>query len=143
MNAASFASQLSSIEPSEDESHIERLKALVEQSSHLLLEPSVPEAIFGYIESHQEAYFGSPGPLVHFLERSYPRYIDALISSVGRLPLPTTVWMVNRVLNSNPGPSLSSRLLTALREAATNGSATQQVRNEALEFLELHAPSEG
>jgi len=143
MNAASFVSKLAAIVPLEDESHIESLQALVGQSVDLLLDPSVPGVVFSYMESHQAAYFGSPGPLVHFLERSYPSYIDALISSVGRLPLSTTVWMVNRVLNSNPGPALSSRLLKSLREAAFHSSATQQVRIEALEFLELHAPSEG
>ena len=139
----SFASELARISPVEDESHIGALQALVERSRSALGDASTPEVVFSYLERHSSAYFGSPGPLVHFLERSYPSYVGALLESLERLPLFTTLWMANRVLNSKPDPALAKRLLQALGVAASHPAASEEVRTEATEFLRNHVSSGG
>jgi hypothetical protein len=59
--------------------------------------------LFRLLERLDTADLGSPGPVVHLLERSAgPVYHRLLVESVGRKPTPLTVWMVNRVLNASP-----------------------------------------
>lgn len=57
---------------------------------------------FRFIERNADADLGTPGPLIQFLERFYPRYCARLVESVQRRPTLYTLWMLNRILNSSP-----------------------------------------
>ena len=84
------------------------------------------------MEGHPELDFGTPGPLVHFVEKFVgAEFIDALVASVSRRPTGHTVWMVNRVLNVTD-KATSQRLLQALRaarDAATDGHIIDRITN--------------
>ena len=92
-------------------------------------------AAFLFIENHSEADLGMPGQLVHFLEQSYPSYLDALCTSVERKPTAYTVWMMNRILNAQLEDSVRTRLLDVLRLAINHPDATPEVKQQATEFL--------
>ena len=52
------------------------------------------------MERHPLADFGSPGPIVHFVERFYKKgYEEELLLSLKRMPTLHTVWMLHRLIN--------------------------------------------
>ena len=66
-------------------------------------EAAIPE-LFGVMERMPDADLGSPGPLVHTLE-ALKGYEVELIRSVSRSPSLLSVWMINRILNTDVRPS--------------------------------------
>jgi len=134
---------------------IERLKARLraanpdDPSFFSWMEEFVPEAeklenptsmfriIFELFEANPQSDFGCPGPLVHFIEAHYPKYLDELKNSIGQSPTPHTLWMLNRILNSRLNPQDRSDLTSILRSASENPRVDEEVRDCAIEFLEL------
>jgi len=57
-------------------------------------ERAIPE-LFAVMERFPDAELGTPGPLVHTLERI--NYVEELVASLRRRPTPHAVWMVNRI----------------------------------------------
>jgi hypothetical protein len=58
------------------------------------------EPILRFMEDHPELDLGTPGPLVHFVERFYGKgYESKLVASVPRKPTSHTLWMLNRLIN--------------------------------------------
>lgn len=52
------------------------------------------------METHQNADFGTPGPIVHFLEKFYKNgYEQKLFNSIKRKPTMHTLWMLNRLID--------------------------------------------
>ena len=106
------------------------------------LSPSVAEnvytAIFLYFEAHPEADCGSPGALVHHIEKYYPNYVDALIQSVNRQPTFYGVWMINRILNSSVKSGLRQRLFESIVRASNDPLAAPHVREMARDDVERH-----
>lgn len=96
------------------------------------------EAAFRVFERHPLCYFGSPGPLVHWLERSYPKYVDSLVSSMERRPTEHTLWMANRILNANIEATTRASLIAALKTAAIRTDIEQPTVTAAIEWLDLH-----
>jgi hypothetical protein len=96
------------------------------------------EAAFRVFERHPLCDFGSPGPLVHWLERAYPRYIGALVASIERRPTEHTLWMVNRILNANIEASTRASLIAALKSAANRTDVERTTVSSATEWLQLH-----
>src|SRR5262245_10945263 len=94
-------------------------------------------AMFSLLERFPEGLFGSPGPLVHELE-AMPRseYQSALQRSVARQPTDHTVWMVNRLLNSNLSPESRQSWLGVLHSAAEHPRAPSSVRESALDYIQ-------
>lgn len=88
--------------------------------------------MFRLMERLTETDLGSPGPLVHKLE-DLVGYEEDLAASVQRQPVPHTLWMVNRILNSNPTDK--ERWLAVLRSATTHPHATASARAVAEGFL--------
>ena len=83
-----------------------------------------------FIEQHPEVDFGTPGPLVHFVEGFYGRgYEQELIESVNRKPTVHTVWMTNRVINGTKNPEERRRLVEVLRQARDNPLADSDTRD--------------
>lgn len=97
----------------------------------------VPD-LFAVMERLPTSELGSPGPLVHALERMKGFYEGELVNSVRRLPTALTVWMVNRLLNTELTEDDRSGYLALLEQAARDARATDATRKDASRFLKLH-----
>jgi hypothetical protein len=102
-------------------------------------EATVFTEAFRFMERNSHAHLGMPGPLVHFLERFYPRYIEALKASVLRVPTMHTLWMLNRMLNSRLEGEARDSLKAALGAVSMNLSIEPAIREQAEYFLHLHS----
>jgi hypothetical protein len=81
----------------------ERLQAVSDELAQRDDPQNWAPLLFALLERLDTVDLGSPGPVVHTLERwAGPEYRAMLAESVRRKPTPLTVWMVNRVLNANP-----------------------------------------
>ena len=88
------------------------------------------------MERHPLIDFGSPGPIVHFVERFYKKgYEEELLLSLKRMPTLHTVWMLNRLIN---GTDQAEVYLELLKEISENASYNKEIREEALHFLSIH-----
>ena len=88
------------------------------------------------MERHPLADLGSPGPIVHFVERFYKKgYEEELLLSLKRMPTLHTVWMLNRLIN---GTDQVEVYLGLLKEISENASYDKEIREEALHFLSIH-----
>ena len=71
------------------------------------------DSILQFMEANPRLDFGTPGPLVHFVERFYGRGYEAkLLESIGRRPTLATVWMLNRIVNAIRQPEERERLVS-------------------------------
>lgn len=86
---------------------------------------------------------GSPGPLVHLIEKFYPNYVDELEASIVRKPTSHTLWMLNRILNSNLSENERASFLELLLQAQTNEIADQNAREEAKHYYEYQLENDG
>jgi len=140
MDASQFEKRLRVIVPSHDEAHIDALNELVKQSAEARSDPKTAAAIFAYMEKYPDAYLGAPGPLVHFIEKSFPAYTSELIASIKRRPVGHTLWMANRILNASIDTGLREELICSLQEAVHHPLASEDERQRANEFLQLQSP---
>jgi hypothetical protein len=90
---------------------------------------------FRFFEDHPDVELGTPGALVHFIEKFFPDYIDDLCTSLARRSTAHTVWMLNRILNADIPSTMRQRLLDILGNVAADPSTDETVREEALGFL--------
>ena len=80
-------------------------------------EPDSIEPLLQLMERQPLTDFGSPGPIVHFVERFYKKgYEEKLISSLKRMPALQTVWMLNRIINGTDNPEAYLSLLKQISE---------------------------
>ncbi|MHA3774109.1 hypothetical protein ACXR0O_21480 [Verrucomicrobiota bacterium sgz303538] len=101
-------------------------------------ESDVPElfsAIFRLLEAHPDADFGTPGPLVHLIERYRGEYERLLAESVHRAPMHTTLWMVNRILNTDIPATERAEWLSLLSTTQQSASVADEMRELAAEYL--------
>jgi hypothetical protein len=98
-------------------------------------EKAIPE-LFSVMERLPDADLGSPGPLVHTLERLHG-YEEELVSSIHRRPSLLSVWMVNRILNTDLPDDARLSFIALLNEATTHPNAPESVREDARSFVEL------
>jgi hypothetical protein len=96
---------------------------------------------FQFIERNAQAELGTPGPLVHFLERHHPRHCRHLVESVRRHPTSQTVWMLNRLLNGRPADRDRAEILELLASVANTEHENRELRLQARRFYERHAPA--
>jgi len=119
---------------------IAKAQALTEELEH---DPDGFAAIYPilrFIEANPHLDFGTPGPLVHFVERFYGRGYEAkLMESIGRCPTLSTVWMLNRVLNGTRHPGERARLRSVLSGVAESPTTDPQPRQLARHFLDRDA----
>ena len=88
------------------------------------------------MERHPFTYFGSPGEIVHFVEKFYKKgYEEKLISSLKRMPTVHTIWMLNRIIN---GADNSEYYLDLLKQISKDKYYDKEIREEALHFLSMH-----
>jgi hypothetical protein len=98
-------------------------------------EKAIPE-LFSVMERMPDADLGSPGSLVHTLERLHG-YEDELARSVRRQPSLLSVWMVNRILNTDLPKDSRHSYMALLNEALVHPRAPQAVREDVRGFIEL------
>jgi len=91
-------------------------------------------AMFGLLERYPDTILGSPGPIVHELE-AIVGYESALRESMLRKPSCLTVWMVNRILNTNLPDDERRKWQHLLERAADHASSPHLVREEAAHFI--------
>jgi hypothetical protein len=93
--------------------------------------------ILKFMEEHPTFDFGTPGPLVHFVERFYGRGYEAeLLASIARKPTSHTVWLLNRIINGTKQVADRERLINALRQAENHPSSDPQAKHQATHFLQ-------
>jgi hypothetical protein len=96
------------------------------------------EAILKLMEKHPDADFGTPGPLVHFVETFYKRgYEEKLLESLKRKPTPHTLWMLNRLINDANKKS-KAKFVKVLDEVIARTDLDDETRQSATEFRSLH-----
>src|SRR6266487_324022 len=109
----------------------EQLHELTEELMALPQPERAIRALFDVMERMPDADLGSPGPLVHTLERMLGHYERELVESIKRRPSPTAIWMVNRILNGTRVPEQRQFYIDLLRFAAEHPKAPESARYEA------------
>ncbi len=104
-------------------------------------EAAIPE-LFGVMERMPDADLGSPGPLVHTLE-TFRGYETELLRSVRRSPSQLSVWMVNRILNTDLPSADRESYLSLLKEVAARSDVQSAVRDDAGNFVQLQMRNQG
>ena len=85
--------------------------------------------ILDFISKHPEVDFGSPGYLVHFVERFYHQgYEDLLMEVVGKKPTLHNIWMLHRCCNDND-PNLVWQIQALVGELKKDKTLDSQVRS--------------
>jgi hypothetical protein len=95
----------------------------------------VMPAIFSLLERFPEADLGSPGPLVHELE-AIAGYQPLLRELLHRQPTDLTVWMVNRILNSELPAEQRELWLSELESAGKHPRSRESTSESVKDFLE-------
>jgi len=97
-------------------------------------------AMFSLLERFPDADLGSPGPIVHELEAisdagGHDPYVPLLRDSVRRQPTRYTVWMINRILNTELPAEQRESWLSELRAVPAHPLASESGRRAAEDFL--------
>jgi len=117
-----------------------RLYPMTEGFKELADRERVVPAMFALMERFPDAYLGTPGPLVHSIESlGVERYESQLVESVRRQPSELSVWMVNRIINTNLPPQHRHELLDLMRSVPEHPKVTPRVSELARGFLEHQA----
>ena len=112
------------------ESSIERTKEEGAELGHV-------RAILQFMEEHPSVDFGTPGPLVHFVERFFGKgYEEELLASISRHPTAHTAWMLNRIINGTRNDLKRVELIEFLHQAKAHPMADNETRNLIARFLE-------
>lgn len=111
---------------------------LVDELSKLQDGFEAVDIILRFMEERPDFDFGSPGPLVHYLETFYRRgYEERLCDSVRRRPTAHTVWMLNRVINgAEGGPKL--HFVSLLDEVLSRTDLDDRTLSRTRQFRALH-----
>jgi len=110
---------------------------LTEAWSAAKLEIDCVETILRFMEKHPAIDYGTPGPLVHFVEEFYLNgYEQKLVESVSRRPTKVTVWMLNRLINGTKDAATKEALITTMRETSRNLHADPQTIERVTSFLD-------
>ena len=93
--------------------------------------------LIGVMERLDDSRLGTPGPLVHTLEKWHGSYESLLAESLRRKPSPLTVWMVNRILNTDPPDA--ANWIALLQGVALHPAASEETKRQAAHFLDYQA----
>ena len=135
MTADEAIAVLEKFEPSEvDRDNAIRLYDVFERVRDLPNRHALIPAIFALMERLPGTVLGTPGPLVHELERM-GGYEVQLRESVFRQPSFLSVWMVNRILNVENDKATRESWIHLLEIAAAHPRAPHSVRENAAAFI--------
>jgi hypothetical protein len=132
-----FRSRLLALSPESATHPVADLYDLVGSVQQDVLPADTLAAIYQYFERHPNADHGAPGPLVHLLERHSGGYEGLLSESVKRKPTYMTLWMVNRILNSDVDEAGRAYWAGLLQGVATNSAIDERLRSLADEYLQF------
>jgi len=129
-----FAAELNKISFINGEADLGQMYDFIESLEKSPNQREAIPSVFSFFEQHFDKDFGSPGPLVHFLEEKND-YIGELKVSIERKPTGHTVWMINRVLNEE---MIEQRefWLSKLSNVSNHPDVDSEIRKSAEEFLE-------
>jgi hypothetical protein len=139
---AEIAADLAALAPSDfdldtvDANGADRLNAICTEVAVRDDPQHLAPLLYSVMERLDETDLGSPGPLVHTLE-AWNGYRSLLAASLRRKPSPLTVWMANRVLNTDPPDAPEWPEL--LRRATAHPADCPQAQADARDFLEYQA----
>jgi len=134
MKATDLAEQLEALAGCGDDFDT-RARELTEAWSATRAGGEAVEPILRFMESHPTIDFGSPGPLVHFVERFHgAAYVDALVASIRRRPTAHTAWMLNRVINGAPTAGAEA-LVETMKQARAHPLADESAVAALTGFL--------
>jgi hypothetical protein len=95
------------------------------------------DAILRFLAEHPQLDVGSPGALVHFVERFYGHGYEAkLVESLRRRPTAHTAWMLNRVVNGSNVPAERQRFIEVMRQARVHPGIDASAAQQLDHFLE-------
>jgi hypothetical protein len=98
------------------------------------------DSILKFMEAHPDLDYGSPGALVHFVERFYRKgYEEKLITSIKRRPTPHTVWMLRRLMHSADSAQEKQNMRDLLEQARHHPAAAEGVQESIARFFETDA----
>ena len=119
-----------------------RLYELVENLEKFDAPEQIAEILFRLMERLSDCDLGSPGPIVHTLEKleSYQKH---LFESLKRKPTQLTVWMANRILNVTSIQSEREFLLMLLQNVESNPQASIDTKKRTQRFLEFQRKRHG
>ena len=133
-NAEVFIAKLKKFVPHNVDNSID-LSEMLDGLDRIKNADSVIPAMFELMEKYPDADLGTPGALVHNIER-IGGYETQLIQSVERVPTYLNVWMVNRILNGSISNDLRERLIILLKSILNNPNAGQAAKESAQNFIE-------
>ena len=90
--------------------------------------------ILEIIESNPDIDFGTPGDLVHFVEKFYKKgYEELLLKSVRKNPTMHNIWMLHRCYIDEDNP-LHSKFSLLIKEIKENKSVSSKIKEVIEEF---------
>jgi len=135
MTPAEIAGQLENITSAED--FATPSSELVDHWNSINVGSEAIEPILLFMEQHPSIEFGTPGALVHFVEKFYRNgYEVKLLESISRRPTQHTAWMLNRMINGTKVPAEKQRLVAVMANAKLNPLADANALNHINLFLE-------
>lgn len=127
---------LAALETIPDDDFVDRSAELVERWGEAESNLATVAAVLHFMEAHPDVDFGTPGALVHFVERFHRRgYEPLLLDSIARCPTAHTAWMLNRVINGAEDERSRAAYVHALRAAAAHPSIEADTAAEITSFL--------
>ncbi len=131
-----FCRLLESLEPKL--SHVPDLYDLLEPIREATDIRPTYDSIFRFIERYPDADLGNPGPLIHFIEKSYPDYVPHLLASLNTYPTYYSVMLLHRILHLDlPTPERQS-YLSILKQLSKSETINQDASAIAREFYDFH-----
>lgn len=112
---------------------IERLDGICDEVLSLPVPSAAFPEFFRLMERLSDSDLGSPGSLVHTMEKHPGAYEELLAASVSRKPTTLTVWMVNRILNG--ATKDRAKWTEILTVAADHPAASPVTREQARRFV--------
>ena len=120
----------------EEHEYVARLDEIVDPLVDTEQIKAATPAILLVFERFPHTLLGSPGPLVHCIERtSIETYLPMLLGSFKRQPNRMTLWMIDRCLRTDLPTQLRFSILSTLREVHRAPSAVD-LHDEIDEKLE-------
>ncbi|WP_202556024.1 hypothetical protein [Paenibacillus silvestris] len=96
------------------------------------------EPLLKLLEDNPDVDFGSPGPIVHFVEKYYKKgYEEKLIASLYRNPTNHTLWMLNRIINGSENEQ-KQQYLNVLNHIIERCSEDKKIDEQAKYYRSLH-----
>lgn len=106
--------------------YLERLRALTDRVLNLKRPEEALEAMLKIIERYPDEELGSPGPLVHAIEKCRG-YEEALLASIKRQPATLSIWMLHRLMRKKPSSLYQEALKNILTHPKTSETMIEDV----------------